>query len=552
METGTELKEASKMPVPMLNSAQEREAAGPDYENLEKYFPFETMMGMQSQVIGQLKEHLLNPNIRCIVLEAPTGSGKSPIAMSCALASKSAYIVTANILLQDQYMRDFSKELKTLKGRSNYECDINPGYNCSSSPCQENEDTAGKCTNMNACGYHRAKDAATASTVTNFNAMAALTYFNYTDFFGPRELLIVDETHVLQSQVSNFVKVEFDRKTLLEYDIFKGRFPDYGDITHYEPLIDEIYEGCQQKLSNKTPGFGRASRDGTIKIVQQIDLFRKLTEDRGMANFVVEKVYEEERNSRTKYLNILRFSPVDVSRIVEDYLFKYSMGKVLLMSATILDFETFLAGCGIKREEAALMQIDSTFPKERRPIYTNMAVGSFNKGNIDGYLPTIVETTDKILDHYKDNKGIIHGHTYKICEYIYTNSKNRARLLYPKNSSSQKDTLKQHLESNDPTILLSPSMTEGVDLMGDAARVQIIVKTPYPYLGDPVIQKRMELYPNYYAMQTALALVQAYGRSIRSEDDWAASFFLDANTMTFIRRNRRIFPGWFLEAIIEV
>jgi len=53
-----------------------------------------------------------------IVICAPTGSGKSPIAATLAKAFKSSFIVTASKSLQDQYQNDFSF-LKPIKGKPN-------------------------------------------------------------------------------------------------------------------------------------------------------------------------------------------------------------------------------------------------------------------------------------------------------------------------------------------------------------------------------------------------------------------------------------------------
>jgi Rad3-related DNA helicase len=104
-------------------------------------------------------------------------------------------------------------------------------------------------------------------------------------------------------------------------------------------------------------------------------------------------------------------------------------------------------------------------------------------------------------------------------------------------------------ENSENTVLLSPSMTEGVDLKDTLSRFQIFAKVPYPNYGDPVIQKRMEFYPNYYNMLTGLTLAQAYGRSTRSKDDWSHSFILDKVFVGFMQKNINIMPKWFTEAI---
>ncbi|HLR46843.1 MAG TPA: DEAD/DEAH box helicase family protein, partial [Deinococcales bacterium] len=70
---------------------------------------------------------------RFVVIEAPTGSGKSGMAVALARENGSAYVVTAQKLLQDQYVRDFP-DLALMKGRSNYPCLIAPTH-AAAAPC---------------------------------------------------------------------------------------------------------------------------------------------------------------------------------------------------------------------------------------------------------------------------------------------------------------------------------------------------------------------------------------------------------------------------------
>jgi hypothetical protein len=46
-----------------------------------------------------------------------------------------------------------------------------------------------------------------------------------------------------------------------------------------------------------------------------------------------------------------------------------------------------------------------------------------------------------------------------------------------------------------------------------------------------------------------LRLVQAYGRSIRSKEDYAVTYVLDSGFENFVWRNKRILPDWFTQAI---
>jgi hypothetical protein len=46
-----------------------------------------------------------------------------------------------------------------------------------------------------------------------------------------------------------------------------------------------------------------------------------------------------------------------------------------------------------------------------------------------------------------------------------------------------------------------------------------------------------------------LRLVQAYGRSIGSKEDWAKTYVLDSAFLPFVKKNINILPNWFIQAI---
>jgi Rad3-related DNA helicase len=77
----------------------------------------------------------------------------------------------------------------------------------------------------------------------------------------------------------------------------------------------------------------------------------------------------------------------------------------------------------------------------------------------------------------------------------------------------------------------------------------VIVKVPFPNRGDRWTEQKRIRDQGWYDWQTALSLVQAYGRSIRSKDDWAHTFVLDSIFKSFVQKNRTRLPKWFIEAI---
>jgi Rad3-related DNA helicase len=139
---------------------------------------------------------------------------------------------------------------------------------------------------------------------------------------------------------------------------------------------------------------------------------------------------------------------------------------------------------------------------------------------------------------------VVHNCTnYKIGKYLMENVKTNRFLTH--DSTNRDDVLKLHVNSSEPTVLLSPSMMEGVDLKDDLSRFQIICKVPFPYLGDLVIKKRMEKNEKWYPYMTAKSVIQSLGRSIRNETDHAVSYILDSDWHRFFCKNKQLFPNEF-------
>jgi Rad3-related DNA helicase len=98
---------------------------------LREHF-YGTPRPIQLQALQHIEESLSN-GYRNIVISAPTGVGKSYIAVCLALAFKEADILTATVQLQEQYLRDF-RFIRPLMGRKNFTCPIYDNKPCSIVP----------------------------------------------------------------------------------------------------------------------------------------------------------------------------------------------------------------------------------------------------------------------------------------------------------------------------------------------------------------------------------------------------------------------------------
>ena len=241
----------------------------------------------------------------------------------------------------------------------------------------------------------------------------------------------------------------------------------------------------------------------------------------------------------------ITFKPIDVSPFAEQTLFKLG-SHVLLMSATVINPKIYAESLGISPDQYVSITKESPFPVENRPIFA-FPIGNMSADHIDETLPKMVEALREILKEHKSVKGIVHCHSFKVSNYIRKNLRS-SRLIFH-DSHDREDALRKHLESKEPTVLFSPSMSEGVDLRDDLARFQILLKVPYPSLGDKLVRKRMHRWTWWYPMQTIKTIVQSVGRGVRSETDHAVTYILDADWNRFYDRHKDLFPNAFKLAL---
>ncbi|UCH25229.1 MAG: ATP-dependent DNA helicase [Trueperaceae bacterium] len=511
----------------------------------EPTFPFQRYRQGQREVIDRARDSFASGK-RFVIVEAPTGSGKSAIAVTLTREAESAYVLTAQKVLQDQYVRTFP-ELALMKGRGNYPCLIAPTH-AAAAPC-----IAGRrLPECDACPYFCAKDGAIAADSTIMNYAYYLAELNYSGGFGPRDLLVLDEAHNAEAALMSFIQIDLSDVALARVGIGESLPVAFDDEDYFDfaeevlPLIKRRSRELDAEL--RDANFGSKMSLASMQSKHWLDNQWKrleLLRDSREENFV-EWVVERRRSSEGETIS---FKPVEVAAFAEPLLFGFA-DRILMLSATILDAPTFLRSLGIEREQVEVIRIGSGFPAENRPVFLK-PTARLTRHYLEQALPKIVDQLNLLFTSHSTEKGLIHAHSYKIAGYIARNlsPQHRKRLVTHFTSEGRDVALEKHLNSREPTVLLTPSMTEGIDLTDELSRWQVICKIPYPYLGDPQVARRKEIDAAWYDWRTCLTVVQAYGRSVRSEDDFAVTYLLDADFPRFLKRQRSRLPPWFLEAI---
>jgi Rad3-related DNA helicase len=67
-------------------------------------------------------------------------------------------------------------------------------------------------------------------------------------------------------------------------------------------------------------------------------------------------------------------------------------------------------------------------------------------------------------------------------------------------------------------------------------------------MTDPLVKAKINLFPDWYDWKTGIAIQQGVGRSIRSNEDWAVTYIVDACFRSLINK-ADFFPPSFKERV---
>ena len=209
---------------------------------------------------------------------------------------------------------------------------------------------------------------------------------------------------------------------------------------------------------------------------------------------------------------------------------------------------------GFEKDDVAFIDTPkSPFPMENRSVQL-LNIKRLSYGATQGDELEVINSIDKILDKHSDQRGIILTSSIPRCHKILRNlsphNAKRIRICHSvnKEGKTQDDILTEH--AKDPSgVLLSSSLWEGVDLKDDLSRFQIVAKVPYPNYTEKRIKAKMEKFPLWYTSQTLTKILQGFGRSIRSEDDWANTYVLDSAINNVFFKGQGMIPRAYYDIL---
>ena len=503
-----------------------------------------------------------------MVLQGPPGSGKTDIAVAlCNLMYNRMLYLCHSKTLQDQFMVGHSVDRNgfdyavELKGRSNYPTLRFPGDFptihaglcrpshkekhcrwCCDGNC--NPDDPSVCLNRNQCPYSVAKERALRAKVAVLNFDLFLYEANFVGrFSGSKDsgwpLICVDEADELESRLLGFFELVFTKK-----------------------WIQKLGLNPPAKKTVQDSWVEWASTMAMPKVEKELS---KLTNAYGISDIAREKELENMHRKLTFFLKEVQnntwvfeasddqwsFKPVFVDNYVYDKVLKHG-SKFLFMSGTIISPDEFARSLGLKPSEIDFIDLESTFPPENRPIHVVPVFPFIRDDEVQARQEICKFMDDHILLPGDDKKTLIHSVSYRNAEFLLSNSRNRTRMISYRNANGRTQALNRFKSSKKPLVMVASSMTRGIDLPYDNCRRIIMIKVPFPNLGDKQISKRAysgkrgEL---WYAVLTVRAIVQATERGNRTRKDYCEVWILDAKFIEFYRKWRYLFPKWWRAAV---
>ncbi|AWY10164.1 P-loop containing nucleoside triphosphate hydrolase [Vibrio phage VP-1] len=548
----------------------------------DRLFPFRTPDGGPSYNVGQEESIIqtvnafLNKGRTHVVLEAPTGIGKTAIARTIYYTLRSllnqrfrATIHTTTIGLQDQYVAEDSKVF-SLKGKRNYQCtapvasaSCTYGSNECRQLCRD-----GDCNPKLSCPYILNRERWTKVEdlrVTNSSMMVTLPHILCTGENGS-DLMVLDECHKMKNTLRDHCTMRFDYRSSgnhkrkgapnsevihqTVHEVFQYCCDRYrkGDMVDIPNELREIIRELSQPLTEATNVMAGLMKKGVggkylITLNEAMEYYQNLASyvdimtSTSADKFVVDDITD----------TAITFKPVFAKDVAEFAL--YSKADYFLhMSATICGTKKYVDDMGIPKDRVEILEIDNPIPLENRVIHY-LPVGKINAKATPEIYQKLVDGIDEIIDSHEGQNGLIHTVSYKLAEMIKRQSKHGKRIWIGRDRKETMEALRRGAESGRGIIVASPSMEEGYDLKHDLGRFCIIAKVPYAYLGDPLIKYVCSKDPGSYQQEAVLRIVQACGRCVRGVDDFGTTYILDEGFGNLTRFGGEYMQNWFLDGV---
>ncbi|MDQ3540874.1 MAG: exonuclease, partial [Chloroflexota bacterium] len=249
------------------------------------------------------------------------------------------------------------------------------------------------------------------------------------------------------------------------------------------------------------------------------------------------RVFWVERSPQQAIIS-LAGAPLDVSGLLRAEVFDQVQTTILTSATLTIDgsFDYIVDRLGL--ESAIRLPLGSPFDHERSTLV--YMADDMPEPNSQNYQSAVSSTLIELLTATEGRALVLftsHGALQATHRAIKGPLERQNISVLGQHIDGSFRQLVERLRANTGTVLLgTSSFWEGVDVVGSALSLVVIVKLPFPVPSDPVFEARSELSPDPFnelsVPQAVLKFKQGFGRLIRSSSDRGVCVVLDRRIVT--------------------
>jgi len=535
------------------------------YETLirEKFKLFNyTPRELQVENINKILEAYIDQEKTNVVFSASTGVGKSIIAIITAeclyelVENKhnrlKSFLLAHNNTLLEQYINSYANtfEFLEIKGKNNYSC---PPVSGNAEECVFANLQDGVLAACQDCEYKKvnALKNSIAHLCTNYSYFFSVVM--NTPLLFSRVLTVYDEAHLLNDVFVNHLKIEITPTIM---DKYNKELKEYNSVCSLERkqltklssmlaenVLTEDDECIDKYLTDVEDCFGTILKNlnkliSSLYSDGDITGYKKAKKLFNKYDRFVKKItyYLEEKYENVKELN-------EKGLVIQTIFIKDQFEKIqnsdyhLFMSATI-DNEFMEETLQLNPEDTVFINGGNIFPSENKEVvFLNLGYFDYRNMQDTNFLDKIMNTMGDIIKDYghEQENGIVLSTSFNISSAANRNlikffNKNNIdiKIFNQEQGVGLRELLLQFKEYPEPSILISPSLFEGIDLPDDQSRYQFLIKCPFYSLGDKRIKYIADNHPIIYKKLALYKIIQSFGRSVRSPDDYCVNYCFDS------------------------
>lgn len=538
------------------------------------YFPFDSFRIGQKESITEIIDAIDN-GYKNIVFDASTGSGKSSVARTVIdyfnqTKGYSSFLLSSTKMLQNQYYlesKEFNKfgiDYQVGKGRNNFTCVANTKLDCNKGECKTSIDTKFHCPfglhryedddivigsyeSGKTCEYWEQKKKAITSEVCILNYDVLLS--DYPNHYKHRDLMICDEAHNIDQKIMNRVSITLSETRLADFGVFLKNEDFYKDNANLDYWLNRLKEISSILTNHHTSGYYISDNHKVVFNKYQLDGINHLNSK------INERIIEIKEDPYKWFIDIvsdafgkkITIKPIDVHEYVAPLLLNKADYHVF-MSGSIIDYNNFIKYLGLNEDDTYYVYQESSFDNvNRNPIFKQYC-GKLTYKEKNDTLPKVYPIIQQIITNHMSDKGIIHCNSREFANKVLDNCFGYDRFI-KYDSSREKDEAIEELKESENGIIVAYSLEEGLDLPNDDLRFQILLKCPYPNLGDKQIKARANNDYRWYQIETIRKFVQTIGRGMRNKDDYCTNYVIDSSFKDIIRN--KYCPKYIKDSIKE-